>query len=177
MDGPICSVATSVLVPQLPSAIGRNSLRASRVPLPIFLYEILKIALGWSRRCGLDRYTLCVSVGIIGNSDSDSGPCVFRCLSVYLGGEHWTDTLLFRFNLHPFQILRGLRLIVIGRIPRLFPRRLSSAKRLTSIARNLRLSRSMRAVVAMSVESNRLTYRPDASNHLPFPFRSTLRIS
>ncbi len=147
------------------------------MPLTIFLCEILKIAFGWSRRCGLDRYTLDVSVGIIGNSDSNSGARVLRCLCVYLGGEHWTDTLLFRFNLHSYQILRGLRRILIGRMPRLFPLRLSSAKCLNSIARNLCLSRSMRLDVAMSVESNRPTFRPDASNYLPFPFRSTLRIS
>ena len=146
------------------------------MPFTTFLFEILKIVLGWSRRSCLDRYTLVVSVGIIGNSDSDSGPCVFRCMSVNLGGEHWTDTLLFRFNLHSYQNLRGLSRIVVGRM-RLFIRRPSFAKCLTSIVRNLRLSRSMRAVLAMSVESIDLSYYPDASNHLPFPFRSTLRIS
>ena len=56
------------------------------MPLPIFLYEILKIALGWSRRCGLDRYTLGVSVGIIGNSDSDSGHlCLSLCERLFGG--------------------------------------------------------------------------------------------
>lgn len=120
---------------------------------------------------------LAVSIGITGNSVPGSRPSVVTCLGVYLGGENWTDTLLFRFNLHHPPIFTGLRPTVTGCVPFLVPLRLIVAKCLTSIVRHMRLSRSMRAVVAMSVESNRPAFRPDVSNHLTFPFRSTLRIS
>lgn len=120
---------------------------------------------------------LAVSIGIIGNSVPGSRPCVVTCLGFYLGGENWTDTLLFRFNLRYLPIFTGLRPTVTGCVPFLVPLRLIVAKCLTSIVRHMRLSRSMRAVVAMSVESIRPAFRPDVSNHLTFPFRSTLRIS
>ena len=120
---------------------------------------------------------LIVSIGIIGNSVPGSRLNVFTCLGVYLGGENWTDTLLFRFNLRYPPTFTGLRPTLTGCVPFLVPLRLIVAKCLTSIVRHMRLFRSMRAVVAKSVESIRPAFRPDVSNHLTFPFRSTLRIS
>ena len=143
------------------------------MPLAIFLREISKIVLGWSIRSGPDRYTLHVSVGKIGKLVSGIGLRVVRCLSVYLGGEHWTDTLLFRFNLHRPPTLLGLRPIVFGR----GPRRQMIAKRLVSIVRCMCLFRSMRLVVSMSVESIDQLSDPTLRIYLNFPFRSTLRIS
>ena len=113
---------------------------------------------------------LVVSVGIIDNSVSGRRLCVLRCLDVYLGGEHWTDTLLFRFHLRYPSIFVGLRRTVIGQMPFLASLRLNVAKCLSSVVRHNRLSRSMRAVVAMSVESNRPAFRPNVSNHLTFSF-------
>jgi len=95
---------------------------------------------------------------------------MFRCLSVILGGENWTDTLLFSFNLHSFSIYPGLRPIVQGRVPRRCLL-LAVAERLTSVVRRICLSRSIRAVVSMSVESNRPAVQPNDSNHLPFSFQ------
>ena len=140
------------------------------MPLSIFLRKISKIVIGWSIRSGPDRYTLHVSVGKIGKLVSGSG---LRCLRIYLGGEHWTDTLLFRFNLHRPRTLLGLRPIAIGR----GPRRLMIAKRLVSIVRCMCLNRPMRLVVSMSVESIDQLSDPTLRIYLNFPFRSTLRIS
>ena len=147
------------------------------MPLAIFLRKIFKIDIGWSMRSGLDRYTLHESVGKIGNLVSGSGLRVFRCLSVYLGGEHWTDTLLFRFNLHRPQTLFGLSPIVIGRGPCRFILRLMIANRLVSIVRCMCFSRPMRLDVSMSVESIDRHSDPTLRIYLNFPFRSTLRIS
>jgi len=118
-----------------------------------------------------------VSIGIIGNLVLDGRASGVDCLGFYLGGEIWTDTLLFRFDLHSLPIFTGLRPTAISSVPFLVSLRLIISKCLTSIVRHIRLSRSMRAVVAMSVESNRPAIRPNVSNHLTFPFRSTLRIS
>ena len=134
-----------------------------------------RVGLGGMARIGT---LLEVSIGIIGKSDSNGRHQVFCCLSFFSGGENWTDTLLFSFNLHSCSIRPGLRPIVPDRVPRRGLLRLDAAKCLTSIVRHICLSRSMRTVVAMSVESNRPAIQPDVSNHLPFfPFRSTLRIS
>ena len=111
-----------------------------------------------------------VSVGIVGKSVSDSWHCVSSCLSVYLGGENWTGTL-FSFNLQASPTFPGLRPIVLGRVLRRNPLRLNAVKRLTSVVRRICLSRSIRAVLAMSVESNQPIIRPDVSNHLPFSFQ------
>ena len=111
-----------------------------------------------------------VSVGIIGNSESGGRNRVFRCLGVILGGENWTDTLLFSFNLHLLPICLGLRSIVQGHVPRHYLL-LAAAERLTSVVRRICLSRSIRAVAAMSVESNRPDIQLNDSNHLPFSFQ------
>lgn len=111
-----------------------------------------------------------VSVGIVGKSVSNSGHCVSSFLSVYLGGENWTGTL-FSFNLQASPTFPGLRPIVLGRVLRRNPLRLNAVKRLTSVVRRICLSWSVRAVLAMSVESNQLIIRPDVSNHLPFSFQ------
>ena len=112
-----------------------------------------------------------VSVGIIGKSVSGGRTNVFRCLGVILGSENWTDTLLFSFNLHSLSICPGLRSIVQGRVSRRCPLLLAAVERLTSVVRRICLSRSIRAVVAMSVESNRPAIQPNDSNHLPFSFQ------
>ena len=112
-----------------------------------------------------------VSVGIIGKSDSGGRTSVFRCLGVILGGENWTDTLLFSFSLHTLPICLGLRPIVQDRVLRRYPLLLAEAGCLTSVVRRICLSRSIRTVVAMSVESNRPAIQPNNSNHLPFSFQ------
>jgi len=88
-----------------------------------------------------------------------------------LGGENWTDTFLFSFNLHFLPICAGLRPIVQDRVSRRYSLLLAVAERLTSVVRRICLSRSIRTVVAMSVESNRPAIQPNDSNHLPFSFQ------
>ena len=117
-----------------------------------------------------------VNFGEFGITVLDGGE-IFRIPNVYLGGEHWTDTLLFRFNLPVPRILLGLRQTPLGLLLRHSLLCLNLAECIASIVRRECLSRSMRAVLAKSVESKRLTFQPDVSNHLTFPFRSTLRIS
>jgi hypothetical protein len=63
---------------------------------------------GWPILTCQDRYTTRVDIGFFGKTVL-FGYGFAAAIFAFLGGEHWTDTLLFRFNLQSLTILTGLR--------------------------------------------------------------------
>jgi hypothetical protein len=87
----------------------RTKTTAIRVPLALFLRKISENDPSSTILDGRERYTVCVEILIV----SGSAPTILRSAALraitafFLGGEHWTDTLLFRFNLFPIKTAFG----------------------------------------------------------------------
>ncbi len=82
---------------------------AIRVPLALFLRKISENDPSSTILDGRERYTVCVETLIVsGNAPTILRLVAFRAITAFfLGGEHWTDTLLFRFNLYPIKTAFG----------------------------------------------------------------------
>jgi hypothetical protein len=84
---------------------------AIRVPLALFLRKISENDPSSTILDRRERYTVCVEILICWRecSYNSSVGSISGNHCVFLGGEHWTDTLLFRFNLYPIKTAFGQR--------------------------------------------------------------------